>query len=88
MAEGPDGLFGTADDVPIDGDFKTVTIPASVLTALGTLGLPITAGGVLELANRALAGQSTAGASKSDVSDAAAAVTEGFNECRTLVDCF
>jgi hypothetical protein len=96
MNDGPDGIHGTPDDAPDAGgdgifgtpdDLLTVHIAANVINALATLGLPITAGGVLELANRALAGQSTAGASLSEVNDAAEAINRGFDECRQLTDC-
>ncbi|MEO6710922.1 MAG: hypothetical protein ABIP42_15185 [Planctomycetota bacterium] len=78
---GLDGIFGTADDV------TTVYISAHVIDSLATLGLPITVGGILELANRALAGQSTGTATLSEVSAAAEAINRGFDECRLLVDC-
>jgi hypothetical protein len=64
-------------------DCKTFTIPQNVLNALNSLGLPRTVDGLLQLINRALGGQSMGGASLSDVASAAAAINEGFDECRT-----
>jgi hypothetical protein len=58
-----------------------------VIDALANLGLPITVGGVLELANRALAAEDTGGASLSEVSGAADAINNGFDECRRLLSC-
>jgi hypothetical protein len=66
---------------------QTFTIPSSVLTALTNLGLPRTVNGLLELANRALAGQPTGGATFSDINAAVDAINTGFDECRTLVNC-
>ncbi len=69
---------------PVEGPY---TIPASVFTALGNLSLPNTVGGLLELANRALAGYGTGGASPSEINSAVNAINVGFDECRTLVSC-
>jgi hypothetical protein len=63
------------------------TIDASVLTALTNLGLPRTVNGLIELANRALAGQPTGGADLSAIAGAAGAINEGFDECRRIVLC-
>jgi len=96
MDDGKDGIHGTADDQPdpgLDGIFgtsddqTTVNISAHVIDSLAALGLPITVGGILELANRGLAGQSTSSATLSEVSDAAEAINRGFDECRLLIDC-
>jgi hypothetical protein len=87
---GPDGLRGTADDTLVAGDILKFAIPASVLTGLSdpSLGiLDVTVQGLLELANRALAGQPTGGASLSAINDAVDAINRGFDECRVLVDC-
>jgi hypothetical protein len=65
VSPGPDGSLGTADDVPVSGNVQTFTIPNSVLAALTDAGLGIndvTVRGLVELANRALAGLPTAGA--------------------------
>ena len=43
--------------------------------------------GLLDLANRALAGQSTGTASLSDINAAVDAINSGFDGCRTLVTC-
>jgi hypothetical protein len=94
---GADGLYGTADDAldpgpdnvlgTADDPVQTFTIPVSVLNALANLGLPNTVAGLLELANRALGGWSTGGASLSAINSAADAINRGFDECRALVDC-
>lgn len=96
LSAGPDGLMGTADDVANPGpdgvlgtsdDQLTVSIPSTVFTALSALGLPHTVGGLLELANRGLAGQATGGASLSDINGGVDAINRGFDECRALLDC-
>jgi len=96
MDAGPDGLHGTADDLPDPGpdgifgtsdDQLTVYISSDVIDELAAQGLPITVGGILELANRALAAQATGEASLSEISGAADAINRGFDECRSLIDC-
>jgi hypothetical protein len=94
---GPDGFCGTEDDVKdpgldgilgtLDDPIATFTIPQSVLTALSNLGLPNTVAGLLELANRALAGQATGGASLPDINWAVDAINRGFDKCRFLISC-
>jgi hypothetical protein len=85
---GPDGLVGTEDDVPDpESDKITVMISPTVMSALTTLGLPQTVGGLLELANRALAGQNTGGAGVSAINGAVDAINRGFDECRLLINC-
>jgi hypothetical protein len=86
---GDDGLFGTGDDVmDTESDTLTFTIPESVIAALvDSLGLPQTVGGVLELANRGLAGEPTGGARLGDVNQAASAINDAFDGCRFLVSC-
>jgi hypothetical protein len=94
---GPDGLFGTSDDVrnpgpdgalgTSDDPIITVNIPLSVTTALSALGLPRTVSGLLELANRGLAGEATGGASLGDVNAAVNAINVGFSGCRFLLRC-
>ena len=94
---GPDGLLGTADDVldpgldgllgTADDPIATFIIPVSVLTALSNLGLPNTVSGLLELANRALAGQATGGASIADINFAVDAINRGFDKCRFVISC-
>jgi hypothetical protein len=79
---GPDGALGTSDDPLI-----TVNIPLSVTTALSVLGLPHTVSGLLELANRGLAGETTGGASLGDVNAAVNAINVGFGGCRFLLSC-
>ena len=90
VSAGPDGSIGTADDVPVTSDVQTFMIPNSVLAALADSGLGIndvTVRGLLELANRALAGLSTASASIPDINSAVDAINRGFDGCRVLVDC-
>jgi hypothetical protein len=94
---GPDRLYGTEDDVlnpgldgilgTFDDPTSTHYIPVSVLSALDSLGLPETVGGLLELANRALAGWNTAGASLASINYAVDAINTGFDECRFLIYC-
>jgi hypothetical protein len=91
---GPDALFGTADDqlntVANPPDIQSFTIPASVLSALTDAVLGInnsTVQGLLELANRALAGQATGVASVADINAAVDAINRGFDDCRVLVNC-
>ncbi len=90
VSAGPDGSTGTADDVPVTSDVQTFTTPNSVLAALSDSGLGIndvTVRGLLELANRALAGQPTGGASVPDINSAVDAINRGFDGCRVPVDC-
>ena len=84
---GPDALKGTADDVPVASDIQTFSVPTSVLSALASLGLGSTVEGLLELANRALAGLATGGASLADINAAVDAINRGFDECRVPVNC-
>ena len=94
---GPDGLFGTNDDVrnpgpdgalgTLDDPMVTLNIPYSVTTALSALGLTNTVNGLLELANRGLAGETTGGASLDDLNAAVNAVNTGFGGCRFLLNC-
>ena len=90
VSAGPDGSLGTADDLPVSGDVQMFTIPDSVLAPLANPGLGIndvTVRGLLELANRALAGLPTAAASLSDINSAVDNINRGFDGCRILVDC-
>ncbi len=79
----PGGGFGTGDK----STCQSFQIPQSVLTALTTLSLPHTVGGLLELANRGLAGEPTGDASLTDISSAVSAINEGYDECRFLIPC-
>jgi len=72
----------------------TFTIPASVMTALTSLGLGQTVGtegspgtGLLELANRGLGGLSTGGASLTLINDAVNAINVAFDKCSCIVWC-
>ncbi|MGB7062066.1 MAG: T9SS type A sorting domain-containing protein, partial [Candidatus Zixiibacteriota bacterium] len=80
---GPDGIPDTPDDPPAVG----VLIPQPVLTALSGLGLTNTVDGLLELANRALAGQPTGGASLSQINMAVDNINNAFDECRFVTYC-
>src|SRR6185503_6290300 len=87
---GPDGLRGTADDQLVSSDALMFTTPASVLTALSdpVLGINnVTVQGLLELANRGLAGLLTSGPSLPDINAAVDAINRGYDACRVLVDC-
>jgi len=86
---GPDHLLGTADDVLDPNDLgHNFLIPDSVICQLTSIG-NVTVQGLLDLANCALAGQSTGVASIADINAAVDAINEGFDECRFLVreDC-
>ncbi|MGH9847505.1 MAG: hypothetical protein ACREEM_53105, partial [Blastocatellia bacterium] len=86
---GPDNILGNDNDVIDPNDpGQTFTIPDSVTCALKNLGLPQTVGGLLELANRALAGDANlGGASIANINDAVDAINRGFDGCRFLVSC-
>ncbi len=70
-----------------DGDVEAFTIPQSVIDALSNLGLGNTVNDLLELANRALAGLDTGGASISAINGAVDTINNAFDECRTVVQC-
>src|SRR5262249_10201981 len=56
--------------------------------ALKNLNLPQTVGGLLDLANKALAGDTNlGGASIANINDAVDAINRGFDGCRFLVSC-
>src|SRR6185295_6336677 len=79
-----------SDDTLVAGAFQPFSIPPSVLSALSSATFGILNGtvqGLLELANRGLAGQPTGGASLGDINAAVDAINRGFDECRVLVDC-
>jgi hypothetical protein len=89
LSSGP-GPFVLLDEFCTEGDGDGVEhfgIPSSVLDALDNLALPGTVDGLLTLANRALAGLPTGGASLSDINDAVDTINNAFDECRTEVDC-
>jgi hypothetical protein len=92
-----DRLIGTADDI-IDwlgpdrlvnsGDeFLHSTIPVSIFEALCHSGLPPTPAGLLELGNRALAGQSPAPATYNELDAAIKTVNNSFEGGRNCVVC-
>jgi hypothetical protein len=87
---GPDGVCGTADDVPDpNGDIFDFTIDSSVLVALDNLFGEghRTVEFLLALANRALAGLDTGGASMGAINHAVSMINRGFDKCRFLVWC-
>ena len=65
---------------------RSVRLSASVIQAVASLS-DSTVGGLLELANRGLAGMTTGGASLSEIHDALEAVNAAFDGCRLLVTC-
>ena len=82
---GSDGLCGSSDDTPVDGSTSVHYIPQSVIDALNSIYGSATIANLFDLANRALGGLSTGGASLSDIVAAEGAINEGFDECRFLV---
>ncbi|MEJ2720183.1 MAG: FlgD immunoglobulin-like domain containing protein [bacterium] len=85
---GRDGLYGTEDDVrDTDAPVGTYEIAPSVLAAISQLGLWPTVQGLFDLANRALGGANTAGATIPEINDAVDAINRGFDGCRFIVDC-
>jgi hypothetical protein len=62
-------------------------IPSDVLSALSNLALPQTVGGLLELANRALADWDRGGASFSEINAAVDAINRAFDECKRVAVC-
>jgi hypothetical protein len=85
----PEGPFCT-EPLPPAGEaavVETFEIPTEVLDALQTLGLPNTVGGLLQLANLALAGEPTAGASLSQINWAVSVINQAFDGCRVVVGC-
>jgi hypothetical protein len=88
---GPDGKPGSGDEV-IDPASPQVafTIPNSVMCAL--LSFPDgdgtqTVRNLLTLANCALGGGNTAGATVADINMAVDAINRGFDRCRFLISC-
>jgi hypothetical protein len=77
----PAGLDGV---VVIIGYFQ---IPPEVIAALQTLWLPNTVGGLLELANRALADLPTGGATVLQINSAVDTINRAFDKCRRVVGC-
>jgi hypothetical protein len=66
-----------------DDPIGQYVVPGSVLSAM----TGNTVGDLLDLANRALAGQSTDDASLSQITQAIGAINDGFDECRWIVPC-
>ena len=71
----------------METDHGTFGIPERVLTALDHLGLYRTVAGLLELANRGIAGLPTDVATIGDLNSAVDAINNGFDECRLFVKC-
>lgn len=80
---------GTGDDtVDPSSAILQFTIPSSVLAALAVTGDgTLTVNNLLNLANLALAGHDTGGASSPDITAAVDAINRGFDNCRFLVPC-
>ena len=66
----------------IEGTEQEFYLPESVVNFLGE---GATLGDILELANKALAGENVSPLSLSEISDAATKINEGFDECRVLL---
>jgi len=81
---GPDGK--PMQD-PTDLTGRLVSISPRVIAALEHLSLPKTVTGLIELANRSIAGQFTDVATLADIHGACGAINEGFDECRFLGQC-
>jgi hypothetical protein len=81
---GIDGKCGTEDDIPNMESVITKTIPQSVIDALKNLYGTATVKNLFDLANKALGGQSTGGASLTHINEAVSAINEGFDGCRFL----
>ena len=64
-----------------------ILIPGPVLSSLTSLGLPQTVDGLIELANRAIAGQATGTATVNQISSALDAINTGFDECKAFLGC-
>jgi hypothetical protein len=74
---GVDGVMGTSDDeVDANSARMQITVPASVLSALGS---GATVSDLLKLANAALAGMPTGDVSLSDITAAVDAINRGFD---------
>jgi hypothetical protein len=86
---GPDGIRGTADDVPDNEHPRIVELSPALFTALDYLGLPHTAGGVLSLANLALADELSGQAyvQLGDIVQAVGSVNDLVDECALTIHC-
>jgi hypothetical protein len=81
---GADGKCGTDDDQVNTGSVLVKKIPQSVLNALSSLYSSRSVQNLFDLANRALGGLSTGGASLAEINQAVSAINEGFDGCRFL----
>lgn len=81
---GIDGKCGTEDDIPVFTSLLTETIPQSVLTAMNSLYSSASVYNLFDLANRALGGLSTGGATLKEINAAVSAINEGFDGCRFI----
>src|SRR6266700_3185102 len=81
------------DGSPIAGDIRTLLISQDVIDALNNPAIITDAthlgkvSGLLDLANRALAGLGTGSATVSDINAAVDAINGGFDKCRLLTSC-
>lgn len=85
---GPDGICGNEDDEPDpDGEIRTLSIGDSVLDALTAAGLDLNVEGLLELANRALAGMDVGYVTLGEMTNAVDVINTAFDGCRFIIDC-
>lgn len=85
---GPDGLLGTPDDVPDNDNPRFAEFPETVLNALDHLGLPHTAGGILELANHSLVGDVDGfDVSLGEVTGAVGSINDMVDKCAMMIHC-
>ncbi|HYP28197.1 MAG TPA: hypothetical protein VE262_15890 [Blastocatellia bacterium] len=83
------GFVGRGGEMFGPGPDLVVTIPKEVIEALSNLDLEPEVDGLLELANRALSGNTElGGASLSAITAAIESINRGFNQCSYLVGCF
>ena len=84
---GTDGLLGTDDDLlDIDNEKESFNINPAIFDALCDAHIPHTVAGLLELANRALAGQPLT-TDLREISGAIETVNRAFEEARFCVEC-
>jgi hypothetical protein len=86
ISPGPDGIRGTADDVPDNLHPRIVQISPAVFQVLDALSLPHTAYGALVLGNRALA-DDVPPISLGDVNTVVSSINEIVDECALTIHC-
>ena len=80
------GSLNLSSTICVEGG-GSISISSTVLAALSNLGLDPDVDGLLELANCALAGDPTGGASYSQINQAVDAINRGFDNCKETVSC-